>query len=118
MLTSLLAAPALAEKAEVSTVAPTVVSRVWGSHQRRVKPSPEPVDPVALRLKTLHKRMTPPKTRWSDAELQELADSGDSLAAFFMPVGWKTAARGKHCLPPCITTRWPAIWAANLPCTG
>lgn len=82
MLTSLLAAPALAEKAEVSTVAPTVVSRVWGSHQRRVKLPPEPVDPVALRLKTLHNRMTA-KDPLNDAELQELADSGDSLAAFF-----------------------------------
>ena len=82
LLIPLLATPALAEKAEVSKVPPTVVSRVWGSHQRKAKPPAIPVDPVALRLKTLHKRMTA-KDPLNDAELQELADSGDSLAAFF-----------------------------------
>lgn len=86
-LASLLADPVLADT-EVSKVPPTVVSKVWPAKkakaarsivQHTVKP---PLDPVAERLKTLHKRMIA-KEELTDSEVQELADSGDSLAAFY-----------------------------------
>ncbi|MES2433324.1 MAG: hypothetical protein V4586_05800 [Pseudomonadota bacterium] len=96
MISSLLSAPALAEKVEPQVVPPTVVSKVYLSKEEKAAKLAErlaqqkaarlaakpPVDPVVSRLKTLHKRMIS-KQELKDSELQELADSGDGLAAFY-----------------------------------
>lgn len=96
IITSLLAAPALAEKVEPQAVPPTVVSKVYLSkeekaaklaerlaQQKAARLAAKPrVDPVVSRVKTLHKRMIA-KQELKASELQELADSGDGLAAFY-----------------------------------
>ncbi len=80
MITSLLAVPAFAETVEPRAVPPTVVSKVYLSKEEKAaKPR---VDPVVSRLKTLHNRMIA-KQELKASELQELADSGDGLAAFY-----------------------------------
>lgn len=95
MLTSFMAAP-LRVQAEDRVVPPTVVSKVYPSKEEKAaklaerlalqkaerlaaKPS---VKPVVSRLKTLHKRMIA-KQELTSSEMQELADSGDGLAAFY-----------------------------------
>ncbi len=95
MLTSFMAAP-LQVQAEVRVVPPTVVSKVYPSKeekaaklaerlalQKAARLAAKPrVAPVVSRLKTLHKRMIA-KQELTASEMQELADSGDSLAAFY-----------------------------------
>jgi TPR repeat protein len=74
---------------------PTVVSKVYPSKEEKAAKLAErlalqkaarlaakpPVDPVVSRLKTLHDRMIA-KQKLTASEMQELADSGDGLAAF------------------------------------
>lgn len=96
MMSGLLAAPAFAEKVEPRAVPPTVVSKVYLSKAQKAAKLAErlaqqkaarlaakpPVDPAVARLKTLHKRMVA-KQELTASEMQELADSGDGLAAFY-----------------------------------
>ncbi|OYU37470.1 MAG: hypothetical protein CFE33_20605 [Pseudorhodobacter sp. PARRP1] len=95
LLTSFMAAP-LRVQAEDRVVPPTVVSKVYLSkeekaaklaerlaQQKAARLATKPrVDPVVSRLKTLHKRMVA-KQELTATEMQELADSGDGLAAFY-----------------------------------
>ncbi|MDB5658924.1 MAG: hypothetical protein JWS10_1539 [Cypionkella sp.] len=95
MLTSFMATP-LPVQAEDRVVPPTVVSKVHLSKEQKAAKLAErlalqkaarlaakpAVDPVVSRLKTLHNRMIA-KQELKDRELQELADSGDGLAAFY-----------------------------------
>lgn len=99
MLTGFLAAP-LRVQAEDRVVPPTVVSKVYPSKEEKAAKLAErlalqkaarlaarlaakpPVDPVVSRVKTLHNRMVA-KEELTASEMQELADSGDGLAAFY-----------------------------------
>ncbi|MDZ4310534.1 MAG: hypothetical protein U1A24_08250 [Cypionkella sp.] len=95
MLTSFTGAP-LRVQAEDRVVPPTVVSKVYLTKEQKAAKLAErlaqqkaarlaakpPVDPVVSRLKTLHNRMIA-KQELKASELQELADSGDGLAAFY-----------------------------------
>lgn len=95
MLASFMAAP-LRVQAEDRVVPPTVVSKVYLSKEEKAAKLAErlalqkaarlaakpPVDPGVARLKALQKRMIS-KQKLKDSELQELADSGDGLAAFY-----------------------------------
>lgn len=95
LLTSFMAAP-LRMQAEDRVVPPTVVSKVRPSKEEKAAKLAErlalqkaarlaakpPVDPVVSRLKTLHNRMVA-KQELTASEVQELADTGDSLAAFY-----------------------------------
>ena len=94
LLTSFMATP-LRVQAEDRVVPPTVVSKVYPSKEEKAAKLAErlalqkaarlaakpPVDPVVSRLKMLHDRMIA-KQKLTASEMQELADSGDGLAAF------------------------------------
>jgi TPR repeat protein len=98
LLTSFIATP-LRVQAEDRVVPPTVVSKVYPSKEERAaklaerlalqkaarlaaKAAKPPVAPVLSRLEILHKRMIA-KDELTASEMQELADSGDGLAAFY-----------------------------------
>ena len=95
LLTSFMATP-LRVQAEDRVVPPTVVSKVYPSKeekaaklaerlalQKAARLAAKPrVEKVVPRLKTLHKRMVA-KEELTSSEMQELADSGDGLAAFY-----------------------------------
>lgn len=95
LLSSFVVAP-LRVQAEDRVVPPTVVSKVYLSKEEKAAKLAErlalqkaarlaakpPVDRVVSRQKTLHNRMIA-KQELKDSELQELADSGDGLAAFY-----------------------------------
>lgn len=96
MISGLLTAPAFAEKVEPRAVPPTVVSKIYLSKAQKAAKLAErlaqqkaarlaakpPVNPAMSRLKALHKRMIA-KQELTASEMQELADSGDGLAAFY-----------------------------------